>query len=405
MKSRAMRSATVKNALLVLGSILFASLVFEAGLRLAGVSYPILHRMDRDRGWAPWPGIDGVYTAEGRARVRFNRDGIRGPDPSRDKPAGTYRVAVLGDSFTEAREVEEADTFVARMGARLAGCGALAGRRIEALNFGVSGYGTAQQLLTLESAVMAYRPDLVVLALYPENDVSNNSRALDGHPDRPYFVLSGNALVLDRATLDEPRFLVKYAWRNFWNSIVNRVRLFQFLRDAVNKFRYGLRGEARRRPRFLEPSLGDAVFAPPRDPAWDRAWRVTEALVTAMADRVRAAGARFAVAVLSMPVQVYPDKRVREAFAARLAIDTLSYPDQRIAALGADIRVPVIAVAEPLREIAERDGVFFHGFDDAVPGDGHYNRDGHGAVGRIIADGICAALGGAEGGSGPQRRR
>jgi hypothetical protein len=278
------------------------------------------------------------------------------------------------------------------MGEHLAGCGPLRERRVEVLNFGVSGYGTAQELITLESRVLPYRPDLVLLAFYAENDVSNNSRRLDGHLDRPYFVLAGDELVADRATMEGARFAFKRVSRNALNGIINHVYLFQFLRDAVNAFRYGLRGKSRHEPRFATPSLGDAAFGPPPDEAWRDAWRVTERLLEEMNERVAAGGGRFMIAMLSHPVQVHPDSAARRAFKARLGLESLHYAEQRIAALGAGIAVPVMAVAGPLREMAERDRVYFHGFENAVLGDGHYNRDGHAAVGRVIAAGVCAAL-------------
>jgi lysophospholipase L1-like esterase len=387
----------MKNALLVLAAILVSCLAFEAYLRAAGVSYPILHRLERERGWAPWPGIDGVYTTEGRARVRFNQDGIRGPAVGPGKGEDVYRIAVLGDSMTEAREVEEADTFVARVGTSLSGCGALEGKRVETLNFGVSGYGTAQQLITLERHVLGYGPDLVLLAFYAGNDISNNSRRLDGHLDRPYFVLSEGALVADRETLEGARFAAKYYRRNIWNGIVNRVRLFQFVRDTVNKARTGVRGKARHEPRFRAPSTEDMIFEPPSDEAWREAWRVTERLLEEMGARAAAAGGRFMIAVLSVPVQVTPDKEARREFVARLGIESLFYVEERLASFGDRAGIPVIALGPPMQEIADRDGVFFHGFETSVLGDGHYNAQGHAVVARLIAEGVCGRLSGGTG--------
>ena len=43
---------------------------------------------------------------------------------------------------------------------RLHDCPAVAGRNVEVLNFGVSGYSTAQELITLQRDVFAYSPTL-----------------------------------------------------------------------------------------------------------------------------------------------------------------------------------------------------------------------------------------------------
>jgi len=67
------------------------------------------------------------------------------------------------------------NTFWAVMEDRLKGCNAFAGKQIEVLNFGVSGYGTAQELLSLRQDVWDYQPDMVLLAVTTGNDISDNS--------------------------------------------------------------------------------------------------------------------------------------------------------------------------------------------------------------------------------------
>jgi hypothetical protein len=55
--------------------------------------------------------------------------------------ARTLRIAVLGDSFAEALQITMEEAF---WSVELQGCPSLAGREPEVINFGVSGYGTAQ---------------------------------------------------------------------------------------------------------------------------------------------------------------------------------------------------------------------------------------------------------------------
>ena len=279
-----------RNAALVIVSVALCVAALEVVLRLAGLSYPILHRLEVARGWAPWPGIDGVYRREGTSRVRFNSAGARGPEIAADKPPEMFRIAVLGDSMTEAREVDEDGTFVARMAAALAACLALGDRRVEAINFGVSGYGTGQQYLTLTSAVLAYRPDLVLLAFFPGNDVWNNLRALDGHRDRPYFVIAERGLRIDRSTSDTRRFRAKMATRNAMNGLINRSYFLQVTRDAVGRLKQGRRGGAVIGQEFLAGARTDEVLQRRDDDAWRTAWTVTERLLLAMRNATVEAG-------------------------------------------------------------------------------------------------------------------
>jgi hypothetical protein len=81
----------------------------------------------------------------------------------RQKSPLTYRIAVIGDSFAEAMQVPLEDTFWFGLRERLQACPAFAGSTIEALNFAVSDYGTAQELLTERTRVWPYVPDLVLL--------------------------------------------------------------------------------------------------------------------------------------------------------------------------------------------------------------------------------------------------
>ena len=61
-----------------------------------------------------------------------------------DKPPNTFRIAVIGDSFAEALQVDLDHTFWSVMERKLAEGWRGNGQRVEVLNFGVSGYGTAR---------------------------------------------------------------------------------------------------------------------------------------------------------------------------------------------------------------------------------------------------------------------
>ena len=118
------------------------------------------------------------------------------------------RIAILGDSFTEGREVGLAETFWKVMEAKVAACLPDNANAVEALGFGVNGYGTAQEYLVLETSVWAYDPDIVLLAVFTGNDVWNNSRDLDGHEYRPYYVFREGALELDDSNQRATRFRI-----------------------------------------------------------------------------------------------------------------------------------------------------------------------------------------------------
>jgi hypothetical protein len=155
-----------------------AILVAELGLRTAGISYPNFYQSDEHTGFSLRPGAEGWYRGEGEAYVRINRQGLRDREHSLTKPKNTFRIAILGDSIAEARQVALEVTFWAVLEQQLKNCPGLGGRDPEAINFGISGFGTAQELIMLRHRVWDYSPDIVILAFLTDNDISDNFRAL-----------------------------------------------------------------------------------------------------------------------------------------------------------------------------------------------------------------------------------
>jgi lysophospholipase L1-like esterase len=94
---------------------------------------------------------------------RTNSFGMRGPPLSLEKPAGTIRIAGLGDSVTFGWGVDYEETQLAVLG-RLLQQGD-PHHRYEVLNFGVPGYNTVMQHESFKEIVRQFSPDLVVLTL------------------------------------------------------------------------------------------------------------------------------------------------------------------------------------------------------------------------------------------------
>jgi len=168
--TRSPRRKRFAKLLLVLVGFLFGAIIAEAALRAVGYTYPDFYQRDNVVGVSLRPDARGWYRREGEAYVRVNSDGLRDFEHSIAKPANTFRIAVVGDSYCEALSVDVNQAFWSVMKGDLEHCSAFAGRQVEVINFGVSGYGTAQELLTLHEKVLKYSPDLVLLAMTTNND-------------------------------------------------------------------------------------------------------------------------------------------------------------------------------------------------------------------------------------------
>jgi len=391
-------------------------IVAEIALRVAGYSYPEFYSLDQSRGYALRPRAEGWYRKEGEAYVRINSDGLRDQEHALTKTPDTIRIALLGDSYPEALSVPMEDAFWSVMGKKLQECGAFPGKKIEVLNFGVSGYGTTQELLTLREQVWKYSPDIVMLTVTTNNDITDNSRVLKKTDEIPYFVYKDKQLTLD----DSFRNSRAFRWRQsrisrFGGWLRDHSRLVQAITQGHHGFKILLSSwRARRRQKTQPPPAAPAggnqtgesgkkgdlfsrseelgadnlIYLEPADTVWNDAWSVTEGLILEMRDEVKAHGAKFVVVTLSNGPQVLPNAEWRENFMKRFGITDIFYPDDRIKSLAAREGISVITLAPELQEFAERNKVFLHGFGEDI-GNGHWNATGHRVAGELIARNIC----------------
>jgi lysophospholipase L1-like esterase len=107
---------------------------------------------------------NAAVTAWGK-EFRTNELGFR-DRPIGPKQPGEFRIVVLGDSFTVSAGVEFADIYTARLEKLL-------GARV--INLGVGGYNIAQYAMVLQEVGLALEPDLVLVAVFPDNDFSNDT--------------------------------------------------------------------------------------------------------------------------------------------------------------------------------------------------------------------------------------
>jgi len=106
-----------------------------------------------------------------RQQFRTNSHGMHDREYPLAKPAGTYRVAVLGASPVMGPGVPEDQVFEELLERKLSRLGQPMGRTVEFLNFGVAAYSPVQMLLQLEQKVLAFQPDLVLLTSLPPDRV------------------------------------------------------------------------------------------------------------------------------------------------------------------------------------------------------------------------------------------
>jgi len=381
--SPATRPAQVVRVLAFNFAMLLGLLVLiEVGLRAAGVRYPVFYRPDRVRGYTLRPGASGLWTREGKGKVTINRDGLRDVDHNRQPAAGVLRVAVLGDSFSEALQVNLEATWWKQLEHLLNATPDCAFRQgypggVEMVNFGVGGYGTGLELLTWRQQAHAYAPRKVLLAMFLGNDIQDNTP--QPRPDLPVFQFGpAGTLVIDNGFLTSrgSRFRFSPLGR-FLDGVVDRSALLQLANEAKNRW------ASRRGP---DPKPLASIPLPEQDDP--KGWAMTGALLRSLREEVKAGGGELIVTSLSTPEQTWPDRAARQTAFLRADLRPFAR-EERLSSVLAPLGVPYLPLAEELQQRAERDGVTLHGFSGQQPGYGHWNQVGHRLAAEALARRLC----------------
>ncbi|MEM7467452.1 MAG: hypothetical protein AAF387_11270, partial [Pseudomonadota bacterium] len=145
--------------------------IFEGILRIIEISplWQVLPVVERELGWPDQntgyvlrPNRNQINIQEHRARVTTNSLATRNREITLEKPVDTYRIVVLGDSFTEAIQVSLSNNFVSVLENLLS---QHQGSRVEVLNLGVTGSGPVQQLYHWKHYAQQFNPDLSLFVM------------------------------------------------------------------------------------------------------------------------------------------------------------------------------------------------------------------------------------------------
>ncbi|MCH8045073.1 MAG: hypothetical protein IID44_15285 [Planctomycetes bacterium] len=151
--------------------------LYEPGHERTGHKY----LYDSELGWRNIPNWKATTFGH---QLTINSKGLRDREYEYDKPAGWRRILVLGDSFAWGYGVADEEIFTEVLEDRFE----REGTKWQVINAGVSGWGTDQQLLYLQSEGLKYQPDVVVLAFYVGNDLTNNTQSIQYGLNKPLFL-------------------------------------------------------------------------------------------------------------------------------------------------------------------------------------------------------------------------
>ncbi len=186
----------IVNVLLALFmSLALGVFALEGGLRAIGKGPPEpLLEHDEFTGWRKRTKVSVERSGpEFDVRITTNEQGlVDDPMPDPRKPAGAFRVLVLGDSFTQGFTVGRDDLYVDLLERRWVA----QGRAADIVNAGTEGWSTDQEVAWFLRHGAKFEPDVVLIAAY-ENDLywNGQSRYVQRSTPKPLFRADGTLAV------------------------------------------------------------------------------------------------------------------------------------------------------------------------------------------------------------------
>lgn len=359
-----------------LGSILATLAVVELGLRLF---FPQpLHPTEsfladgwqtaREGAMGHIPNAVGRVTrAEFDVAVKINSLGLREREIPYERTDEVYRILVLGDSQTFGFGVEAEETYARLLEQRLSARAANGKRlRVQTLNAGVIGTGTAHQLYYLQEQGWRFQPDAVVVGFFFNDLIENTQCRLFGLRGDQLIqtarATGGQSLIheayhrdrshedVQTVTAPAPIRPARVSW------LVRRFHLARLLRDRLSS--------------LIQSRAGNAAA----DPVTRPAMKLTLKLYEELARQCREHHAALLVALIPRPEQCADPglKSLREEYRAAFA----ALPEKPSQGVG------VVDLLQPLRA-AGGSSLFF-------PIDRHLNVRGHRATAAAIAEALPA---------------
>ncbi|VAX23009.1 hypothetical protein MNBD_NITROSPINAE02-141, partial [hydrothermal vent metagenome] len=298
--SRKLWKQYVVNTVLILGSVLVTLFVLELALRNFFPqqefisSFRPVYIADDEVGFILKPNVKAKLGKD------TNRLGMRDYDRySVKKPKGVFRILVLGDSFTYSLTSME-NSYPKYLERMLSGGDV----PIEVMNSGVPNYGTDEEYHYLKKYGLRLQPDLVLLAFYVGNDITDNYI----HPG--YTAVDGVLVSREKASKMTKK---EVSWEKRKNLILNKFHLYRllYLRN-YSKFFEKLDREGVQTRKRIDIKRGACITHLNGSVKMDQskysgimldAWKNTKDYIARVAELTKQSGAKLAIVIIPDAIQ------------------------------------------------------------------------------------------------------
>ncbi len=323
-------------------------------------------------GWAFLPNSRYTFARKNEYEVenQINSKGLRDREIPYKKERDTFRILLLGDSFSAARQVPLRFTWHKIIERKLNERPGVH-KKVEIINSGVPGYGTTQELLYYRYEGYKYNPDLVLIEVF-HNDISDlYPRPLQErrNEEKPYFVLNGEQLELKN-----------FPYRRDAHNISPSGKFFPYLAYAFG-------------PLFRGAAIGDIparllLYASPAPPEFEAEWEAAWKLETRLIQELKADAAKHGTNVVAL---FFPERFCVYPFLWRERLNSespkwkelkwdLDKPNHRLAKIFAQEGIKYLDVTPSVRGFVDKTGALLY-----FPSDGHFTPEGNRLAGEVVS--------------------
>ncbi|MCC6154564.1 MAG: hypothetical protein IT367_12430, partial [Candidatus Hydrogenedentes bacterium] len=238
-------------------------------------------------------------------QVEISSQGIRdrefGP-----KSADEFRIVALGDSYTMGHGLQPEETYP-RVLERLLNEAGLA-KRVTVVNCGVGGYAPWQERGFLKNRGLSFSPDLVVLQLFPSNDVAGSYSQV-GKRLKAIDAKWESRLELYRRKSELPvrceRFLQQYSW--LYLDILTMSKKDGFILYAISDLRFLKPRDYTPVKPWTDRNANQEVCLIEWYPELEEAWKLYAEAITGIRDDCKSRGIDLIAFAHGDPISINDD--------------------------------------------------------------------------------------------------
>lgn len=383
---------------LILGGLIVALLLLELLLRLAGAKpQTYLRKFSQYHpvmGWVKTPNAEGEFI-KGTKKIyqKFNSRGLRDIEYDYSKPDSTFRILIIGDSFTEGYDVEFNELFTEILEQQLNDTLSHHALHAEVINAGTGGYSTDQEYLYYLTEGYKYSSDVVIVMMYMTNDVYYNTKAHYGNYPKPLFAIRNDSLITINLPLPKPKQQesVKNIFRNMaLYPIVTRL-IYSYMpsvRDWLASMGL-ISASTMEQLTFRKDQTPNTPAFPPSFKVYNRqdddemisAWNITERILRDWRDTCNNQNTHLILFSIPDKFQIYPHlwEITQKVYHVNDTIWNPDKPDQWLKTIADRYQIPALFLKDYLAEMQIKDYLY---------GGVHWNAKGH----RVVADYIFREL-------------